>query len=156
MTNPWFIFWHVRPVLRSLLVVPQMVSDIAGTIINVKTENIRNVRLVCKNIFFKSLIVKGKMGFYMAFQLYWSIKLMKKILLNKNTTGDIPAKRWHLMGLMLKMISNISSAIINIISFFIIVVVMVIYSSRCYVLSDFWYLIFLLLYIFIKLGSTLL
>ena len=29
---------------------------------------------------------------------------MEKILLNENTTDDIPSKRWHLMVLMLKMI----------------------------------------------------
>ena len=65
----------------------------------------------------------------------------------------------------------INSTIINIISFYYyyycyyyyyyyfiitIVVIMVIYSSRCYVLLDFWYLTPLLLYILIKLGSTLL
>ena len=40
--------------------------------------------------------------------------------------------------------------------FFVIVVIMVIYSSRFYVLSDFWYITPLQLYILIKLGSTLL
>ena len=29
---------------------------------------------------------------------------MEKILLNENTTGDIPSKGWHPMALMLKMI----------------------------------------------------
>ena len=38
---------------------------------------------------------------------------------------------------------------------FVIAVFMAIYSSRCYVLLD-WYLIPLLLYILIKLGSNLL
>ena len=30
-----------------------------------------------------------------------------KILLNENTTGDLPPKRWHLLVLMLKMISEL-------------------------------------------------
>ena len=47
----------------------------------------------------------------------------------------------------------INSTIINIISFLVIVVIMVIYSSRCYVRFDFWYLTSLLLYILIKLGN---
>ena len=103
-TNAWYIFWHVRLVLSSMLVVPQIVSDIVGTITNVMTENLQEGRLVCKNIFLNILIVKGIMGSYMTFQLHWSIKLMQKILSNENTTGDIPSKRWHLMVLMLKMI----------------------------------------------------
>ena len=44
-----------------MLVVPQIASDIVGTIINVMTENMREVRLVCKNIFLNILIVKGIM-----------------------------------------------------------------------------------------------
>ena len=82
----------------------QIVSDIAGTFINVMTENLREVRLVCKNIFLNILIVKGIMGSYMTFQLHWLIKLMQKILSNENTAGDINSKRWHLMVFMLKMI----------------------------------------------------
>ena len=50
-TNAWHIFWQARLILSSMLVVPQVVSDIVGTIINVMTENMREVRLVCKNIF---------------------------------------------------------------------------------------------------------
>ena len=34
---------------------------------------------------------------------------MEKILLNENTTSDIPSKRWHLMVLMLKMILELQS-----------------------------------------------
>ena len=45
-----------------MLVVPQNVSDIIGTIINVMIENMREVRLVCKNIFLNIIIVKGTMG----------------------------------------------------------------------------------------------
>ena len=41
-----------------MLVVQQMISDIIGTIINVMTENMREVRLVWKNIFLNILIVK--------------------------------------------------------------------------------------------------
>ena len=44
-----------------MLVVPQIASDIVGTIINVMTENMQEVRLVCKNIYFNILIVKGIM-----------------------------------------------------------------------------------------------
>ena len=103
-TNAWYIFWHVRLVLSSMLVVSQIVSDIVGITANVMTENLREGRLVWKNIFLNILIVKGLMGSYMTFHLHWSIKLMQKILSNENTTGDIPSKRWHLMVLMLKMI----------------------------------------------------
>ena len=106
-TNAWYIFWHVRLVLSSMLVVPQIVSDIVGTITNVMTENLQEGRLVCKNIFLNILIVKGIMGSYMTFQLHWSIKLMQKILSNENTTDDIPSKRWHLMDVILKMISKL-------------------------------------------------
>ena len=67
--NIWYIFWDVRLVLSSMLVVQQMVSDIIGTIINVMTENMREVRLVCK---------KGIMGSCMTFHLHWPIKLMPK------------------------------------------------------------------------------
>ena len=66
-TNAWYIFWHVRLVLSSMLVVPQIVSDIVGTITNVMTENLQEGRLVCKNIFLNILIVKGIMGSYMMF-----------------------------------------------------------------------------------------
>ena len=107
ITNAWYIFWHVRPVLRSMLLVPQSVSGIVGTIINVTTKNMREVSLVCKNIFLNILIVNGTLGSDMTFQLHWLIKLMGKILLNENTTGDIPSKRWHLMVWMLKMISKL-------------------------------------------------
>ena len=69
MTNAWYIFWHVRPVLSSMLVVPQIVLDIVGTIINLMTEKIQEVRLVRKNIFLNILIVKGTMTSYMTFQL---------------------------------------------------------------------------------------
>ena len=62
-------------------VVPQIISDIVGTIINVTTENIWELRLVCKNISLSILIVKGIMGSYITFRLQWSIKLMEKILL---------------------------------------------------------------------------
>ena len=89
-----------------MLVVPQIVPDIVGTIINVMVENMREARLVCQNIFLNILVVKGIMGSYMTFQLLWSIKLMKKILLNDNTPRDLPSKRWHLMVLMLKMVSK--------------------------------------------------
>ena len=89
-----------------MLVVPQIVPDIVGTIINVMVENMREARLVCQNIFLNILVVKGIMGSYMTFQLLWSIKLMKKILLNENTPRDLPSKRWHLMVLMLKMVSK--------------------------------------------------
>ena len=95
-----YIFWHVRLLLSSMLAVPQIVSDIFGTITNVMTENVREGRLVCKNIFLNILIVKGIMGSYMTFQLHWLIKLMQ----NENTTGDIHSKRWHLIFFMLKMI----------------------------------------------------
>ena len=154
---------------------------------------------------------------------------MQKILSNENTTDDIPSKRWHLMDVILKMISklqftsvyiqlvpcsdlllvfivilviviatllllllllfhmmnntlynqlsgnhcyngdrndiihngnskNVIIAIIflNVIFFLIIVFITVTYSSRCYVLLDFCYLTSFLLYILIKLGSTLL
>ena len=60
-----------------------------------------------KNISLNIIIVKGTMFSYMTFQLHWSIKLMEKILLNENTTGEIPSKRWYLMVLMLKMISKL-------------------------------------------------
>ena len=33
-TNAWYIFWHVRLALSSILVVPQIVSDIFGTLWN--------------------------------------------------------------------------------------------------------------------------
>ena len=46
-----------------MLVVPQIVSDIVGTITNVMTENLQEGRLVCKNIFLNILIVKGHNGF---------------------------------------------------------------------------------------------
>ena len=114
-----------------MLVEPQIVSDIVGTIINAVTENMREVRLVCKNIFLNILIVKGKMGFYMKFELHWSIKLMQKILSNENITGDIPTKRWHLMVLMLKMISKLELTCIYILlvpctNLLIIIVILVI------------------------------
>ena len=51
----------------------------------------------------------------MTFQLHGSIKLMEKIQLNENTTGDIPSKHCHLMALMLKMNSNNIITIIAII-----------------------------------------
>ena len=41
-----------------MLLVPQIILDIVGTIINVMTENMREVRLVWKNIFLNILIVK--------------------------------------------------------------------------------------------------
>ena len=63
--------------------------------------------LLCKKIFLGMLIVKGIMGSYMTFQLYRPIKLMQKILLNENTTGDIPSKLWHLIVLRLKIISKL-------------------------------------------------
>ena len=106
-TNAWYIFWHVRLVLSSMLVVPLIVPDIVKTIMNTMTEKMREVKLIFKNIFLKILIVKGLMGSYTTFQLHWSINLMQKILSNKNTTGDIPSKRWQLMVLMLKMISKL-------------------------------------------------
>ena len=49
-TNAWHIFWQVRLVLSSMLVVTQVLSDIVGTIINLMTENTREVSPVCKNI----------------------------------------------------------------------------------------------------------
>ena len=104
ITNAWNIFWHVRPVLSSMLVVPQIVSDIVGTIINVMTENMQEMWLTCKNIFLNISVVKGTMVSYMTFQLHGSIKLMEKILSNESTTGDIPSKCWHLMVLVLKMV----------------------------------------------------
>ena len=67
MTNAWYIFWQVRPVLSSMLVVPQIVSDIVGTVINVLTENMREVKLACKNIFLNILIVKVTMDSYVTF-----------------------------------------------------------------------------------------
>ena len=93
--------------LKWCVQVPQIVSDIVRKIINVMAENMRVVRLVFKSIFLNTLIMKGIMGSCMAFQLHWSIKQMQKILSNKNTTGDIPSKRCHLMVLMLKMISKL-------------------------------------------------
>ena len=105
-TNAWYIFWHLRPVLSSVLVVPQIVSDTVGTIINVMTENIREVRLVCNNIFLNILIMKGIMSSYMAFQLHWSIKFMEEILLSESTNGNIPSRHWHFVVLMLKTISK--------------------------------------------------
>ena len=39
---------------------------------------------------------------------------MVKTLLNENTTGDIISKRWHLMALMLKIISKLQFACIYI------------------------------------------
>ena len=77
-TNAWYIFWHVRLVLSSMLVVPQIVSDIVGTVINVMAENMREVGLVCKNICLNILIMKGVIGSYMTFQLHWLIKQMQK------------------------------------------------------------------------------
>ena len=53
-----------------MLVAPHIVSDIVRPIINVTTENMREVSLVCKNIFLNILIVKGTMGSYMMFQLH--------------------------------------------------------------------------------------
>ena len=47
------------------------------------------------------------MGSYMTFQSHLSIKMMQKILLNRNTPGDILSKRWHFVVLMLKMISKL-------------------------------------------------
>ena len=41
-----------------MLLVPQIILDIVGTIINVMTENMREVRLVWKNIFLNILFVK--------------------------------------------------------------------------------------------------
>ena len=49
-TNAWYNFWDVRPVLRSLKVVPRTVLDIIGTVINVIADNRWEVRLVYKNI----------------------------------------------------------------------------------------------------------
>ena len=46
-----------------MLAVPQIGSDIVEIIINVMTENMREVRLVCKNILLNILIVKGQNGF---------------------------------------------------------------------------------------------
>ena len=89
-TNAWYIFWHVRLVLSSMLVVPQIVPDIVGTIINVMTEKMREVRLVCKNIFLNILIVKGIMGSYLTFQLHWSIKLMQKSYQRKTLLATYP------------------------------------------------------------------
>ena len=82
--------WHVRLVLSSMLVVPQIVPDIVGTIINVMTEKMREVRLVCKNIFLNILIVKGIMGSYLTFQLHWSIKLMQKSYQRKTLLATYP------------------------------------------------------------------
>ena len=48
----------------------------------------------------------------------------------------------------------INSTMINIISLFFILVVTGIYKSRCYVALDIYFLTSLLLYIFIKLGSS--
>ena len=92
MANAWYIFWHVKPALSSMLEVPRIVSDIVRTIINIMTENMWEVRLVCKKISLNILIVKGIMGPYMTFHLHWLIKLMEKILLNENTIGNISSK----------------------------------------------------------------
>ena len=101
MINAWHIFWHVKPVLSSILVVLQPVLHIARTIINVMTKDMWDVRLVY------ILIVKGIVGSYMTFQWHWSIKLMIKTLLSKSTTGDITSKHWHFIVLMFKMISKL-------------------------------------------------
>lgn len=82
ITNAGYIFWHVRPVLSNMLVVPQTVLDIVRTIISVLTENMWEKRLACKNTSMNILMVKGKMGSKMTFQLHWSMKLTVKILLN--------------------------------------------------------------------------
>ena len=63
-------FLKCKTILSSMLVVPEIVSDIVGAIINVMTENMREVRLVCNKIFLNILIVKGIMGYYMMFQLH--------------------------------------------------------------------------------------
>ena len=100
------IFRHVRHGLSSMLVVPQTVSDIGETIINVMAENFWEVRFVSQNISLNILIVKGIMGSYLTIHFYWSKKLTVKIISNKNTTSAIHSKRWHLSALMLKKISN--------------------------------------------------
>ena len=33
--------------------------------------------------------------------------MVKVVILNKNTAGDIPSRHWHLMTLMLKIISKL-------------------------------------------------
>ena len=48
----------------------QIASYIVGTIANLMTENMREVRLVCKNIFLNILKVKGTMDFCIIFQLH--------------------------------------------------------------------------------------
>ena len=85
---------------------------VVGTVINFKSENIWEVRLVCKNISLNILIVKGIMGSYMTLQLHWSTKMMVKILLNESTSDHIPLKRWHLMALKLKVIFKLQFACI--------------------------------------------
>ena len=73
--------------LKHMLVVPQIgTTDIVGIIVNVMTEKMKELRLVCINLFFNILIVMGIVGSYMTFQFLWSIKLMQKILSNANTT----------------------------------------------------------------------
>ena len=77
MTNAWYIFWYVWPVLSSILEVPQTVLDIIGRIINIMTEDTWELRLGYKNIYLDILIVEGIMGSYMIW-LVDSVTLIDK------------------------------------------------------------------------------
>ena len=50
---------------------------------------------------------EGYNGFLLDVSVTLIDKTDAKILSKKNTTGDIPSKRWHLMFLMLKMICKL-------------------------------------------------
>ena len=55
---------------------------------------------------FKHFNGEGNNGFLHVVSVTLIDKTAEIIPLNENTTGDIPSKRWHLMVLMLKMISK--------------------------------------------------
>ena len=50
---------------------------------------------------------EGHNGYLLENSVTLLIKLIEKIILNKNTTGKIHARRWHLMVLISNMISKL-------------------------------------------------
>ena len=90
-TNAWYIFWHVRLVLSSMLVVPLIVPDIVRTIMNTMTEKMREVKLVFKNIFKNNFNSDGHNGF---------LHDLSVTLINKSDAKN-PIKQehywWHIL-----------------------------------------------------------
>ena len=87
------------------LVVTQIVSDIVGTIIHVMTKKYAGGEACLQEHLFEHFNSEGHNGFLRDVSVTLIDKTGGKILLN--STGDIPSKRWHLMILMLTMISKL-------------------------------------------------